>query len=64
MKRSVILSKVTGQTRSTVGRVIMNTVIQAVGSKGDGVVEVARMVLVMKTVVLGQTISKTVDILA
>jgi len=39
--------------KKTAGRVVMNTVIQAVGSKGDGVVEAAQMVLVIKTAVLG-----------
>lgn len=50
--------------KKTVGRVIINTVFQEAGSKGRGVVEVAQMVLVMKTVVLGQTIYRTAGTLA
>jgi len=64
IKISVISSIVTGQTRTTAGRVVTNTAIQATGNRDNGAIEVARVALVMKTVALGKTISKIADILA
>jgi len=50
--------------RKTVGRAVMNTVIMADGNRGNGVTEAVQMALVMKTVVLGKTISQIAAILA